>query len=91
MLVECSHCGAGVVEVKCPWKGRDGRLTGMLKDTNSCVREVDGGKLQLKQTHHYYHQIQAQMYMCEKSYANFVLQNVQEINVQRIQKDDSLS
>lgn len=88
MLVECSCCGAGVVEVKCPWKGRDGRLTDLLKDKNSCVREVDG-ELQLKPTHRYYHQIQAQMYVCKKNYADFVLWNAQEINVQRIQRDDN--
>lgn len=87
MLVECSCCGAGVVGVKCQWKGRDGRLTDLLKGANSCVREVDG-ELQLKRTHRYYHQIQAQMYVC-KNYADFVLWSAQEINVQRIQKDDS--
>lgn len=88
MLVECSCCGAGVVEVKCPWKVKDGRLTDLLKDANSCVREVDG-ELKLKPTHRYYYQIQVQMFVRKKSYADFVLWNAQEINVQRIQKDDS--
>lgn len=89
MLVECSCCGAGVAEVKCPWKVKDGRLTDLLKDANSCVREVDG-ELKLKPTHRYYYQIQVQMFVCKKSYADFVLWNAQEINVQRIQKTASL-
>lgn len=50
MLVECIFCGAGVVEVKCPWKVKDGRLTDLVKDANSCVSEVDH-ELKLKAAH----------------------------------------
>lgn len=32
LLVECSCCGAGVVEVKCPWKVKDGQLSDLLSD-----------------------------------------------------------
>lgn len=57
MLVECSWrcCSAGVVEVKCPWNVRNRLLIDLLKDSNSCAREVDG-ELKLKQTHRYYWQ-----------------------------------
>lgn len=47
LLVECSCCGSGVVEVKCPWKVKDGQLSDLLSDTNGCVTEVDG-ELELK-------------------------------------------
>ncbi|KAH9361471.1 hypothetical protein HPB48_004586 [Haemaphysalis longicornis] len=53
LLVECSCCGASVVEVKCPWKVKDGQLSDLLSDKNGCVTEVDG-ELELKKTHRYY-------------------------------------
>ncbi|KAH9379544.1 hypothetical protein HPB48_004257 [Haemaphysalis longicornis] len=65
LLVECSCCGAGVVEVKCPWKVKDGQLSDLLSDKNGCVTEVDG-ELELKKTHRYYYQVQLQMFVCKK-------------------------
>lgn len=86
MLVECDCCGAGVVEVKCPWNARDGQLTDLLADQNSCVT-ANEGSLELKVTHRYFYQVQTQMYVCGVKYADFVLWNEREINIQRIEQD----
>lgn len=88
LLVSCTCCGAGVVEVKCPWKVRDGHLEDLLKDENSCVTQCDS-ELVLKKTHRYYYQVQAQMFVCKVNYADFILWNKNGINVQRIPKDDT--
>lgn len=88
MLVECDCCGAGVVEVKCPWNARDGHLTDLLADQNSCVI-ANEGSLELKVTHRYFYQVQAQMYVCGLKYADFVLWNEREINIERINQDCS--
>lgn len=88
MLVQCTCYGAGVVEVKCPWKVKDGHLSDLLADPNSCVRECDGA-LELKTSRRYYYQVQAQMSVCKASYAGFVLWNEKEISLQRIKRDES--
>ncbi|KAH9382098.1 hypothetical protein HPB48_022030 [Haemaphysalis longicornis] len=87
MLVECDCCGAGMVEVKCPWNARERcKLTDLLADQNSCVT-ANEGSLELKVTHRYFSQVQTQMYVCEVKYADFVLWNEREINIQRIEQD----
>ncbi|XP_064487680.1 uncharacterized protein LOC135399876 [Ornithodoros turicata] len=88
LLVRCTCCGSGVVEVKCPWKVRDGHLSDLLNDSRGCVRDCNG-VLELKMDHRYHYQVQAQMFVCNASYADFVLWNENEINVQRIYRDDS--
>ena len=62
-IVQCSCCGYGVLEIKCPYCIRD-------QDPNqaSCLED---GKLSPK--HSYYYQIQTQLSVCSADYADFVL------------------
>ncbi|XP_065916067.1 uncharacterized protein [Dysidea avara] len=62
-IVQCSCCGYGVLEIKCPYCIRE-------QDPNqaSCLED---GKLSKK--HPYYYQIQTQLCVCSADYADFVL------------------
>ncbi|XP_077529384.1 uncharacterized protein LOC144141751 [Haemaphysalis longicornis] len=87
MLVKCSCCGEGIVEVKCPWSARERNLADLANETNSCVVE-NGGILELKSSHRYFYQVQLQLFVWQVDYCDFVLWNHKEINVQRVAADE---
>lgn len=88
MLVECSCCGKGLVEVKCPWSVRDGKLSDLLLDSNSFVTE-NKGALELRTAHRYFYQVQTQMYVWQRQYCDFVIWNKDGISIQRIAADQA--
>ncbi|KAK0141356.1 hypothetical protein N1851_021688 [Merluccius polli] len=58
-VANCSCCGRGAVEIKCPYKYRDG-LKGSSDDTDFCLDK----SFHLKKNHKYYHQVQLHMFVC---------------------------
>ncbi|CAN7940649.1 unnamed protein product, partial [Ixodes hexagonus] len=80
LLVEWSCCGPAVVEVKCPWTVRDGRLKDLYKDPHGPVVEIDKAPF-LKE-------VQAQMFACNVPYADFVLWNEVDITVERVARNE---
>ena len=88
--IECACCGKGVVEVKCPYTLKDKTILEKCKtDTNFCLTMV-GDKFTLKKTHQYYYQVQAQIFLCNVSYCDFVLYSPHEATfMERILPDDA--
>uniref|UniRef100_A0A8C8EZC9 YqaJ viral recombinase domain-containing protein n=1 Tax=Oncorhynchus tshawytscha TaxID=74940 RepID=A0A8C8EZC9_ONCTS len=84
-LVNCSCCGRGTLEVKCPYKYRDG-LTGCSDDTQFCLDK----SLHLKKNHEYYHQVQLHMFVCNVQYCDFVVWTSAEVIVRRIIRDEEM-
>ncbi len=64
-IANCTCCGKVTVEIKCPYKYRDG-LTGSSEDTQFCLDKA----LQLKKNHEYYHQVQLHMFVCNTQYCD---------------------
>lgn len=81
--VVCSCCGEGVLEIKCPYKYREG-LQGVTFTEDFCLDQT----FQLKKTHQYYHQIQLHMFVCNVQYCDFVVWTTQELVVNRIPRDE---
>ncbi|KAL1439196.1 hypothetical protein MTO96_047412 [Rhipicephalus appendiculatus] len=88
MLVECSCCGKGLVEVKCPWSVKDGKLSDLLLGSSSFVTE-NKGALELRTAHRYFYQVQTQMYVWQRQYCDFVIWNKDDISIQRIAADQA--
>lgn len=65
-LVECSCCGDGLLEIKCPYS----------------KREIDNRK------HDYFKQIQGQLFICNRSYCDFVCWTLKGMHIERIHKDE---
>lgn len=88
--IECACCGKGVVEVKCPYTLKDKTILEKCEtDTNFCLTMV-GDKFTLKKTHQYYYQVQAQIFLCNVSYCDFVLYSPHEATfMERILPDDA--
>lgn len=74
-LISCSCCGNGILEIKCPHCCKfgfpDDEEEAQLM-SSFCMTRVDGSWC-LKKEHSYYYQIQAQMYVCQQYYCDFVV------------------
>lgn len=88
-VVTCTCCDAmGVLEVKCPYSCRDKFLVEASNDPNSCLEMLSDGLMQLKTTHSYFYQVQAQIKLCNAKFCDFVMWNENDLFVQRIMPDD---
>ena len=69
-LISCSCCGNGLLEIKCPYSKRNLDPT-QIVDSSFYLKPTESG-LKLSKVHDYYHQVQGQMTICERSYCDFV-------------------
>lgn len=94
-VIECSCCGKGVLEIKCPFCHRDSSIISAAKeDPKFCLKEVDG-KLTLDETHSYYYQVQTQLFVCDAHYSDFCVctfaseGDQENVHIERIYKNHS--
>lgn len=88
-LLQCSCCGLGIVEVKCPCCERNSAPEDSTGGGEFCL-ERSGGALSLREDHAYYYQVQAQLNLTEgRQFCDFVMWREREIQlfIQRIFKD----
>ena len=89
--VTCDCCGVGNLEIKCPFSHRDKNIQQYVNQRNSCLAQstdtVDVDYI-LKQNHHYYTQVQHQMYVTGALYTDFVVYLPKESAVVRVKRDD---
>ena len=87
-LVECTCCGKGVVEIKCPYCAKDADSLNEVADKrkNFCLDRTEKG-LQLSRNHPYYMQCQLQMYVTGCSYCDFVVWHSASLHTERLLPD----
>ena len=87
-LVECECCGPGLIEIKCPFKYRQCKISDIV-DKSFCVQpNEEDGKLKLSHNHAYYLQIQGQLILCQKPYCDFIVWTECDLFVERINSDN---
>lgn len=91
----CDCCGISVVEIKCPWSLKNGKLESYLKKKDCplvVVDSVDGlWTYELKVDHEYYYQVQMQIFVTNAEYCDFVVwqpQGNQPTIIVRVFKDE---
>ena len=95
-IVNCSCCGRGVLEVKCPYSHRYNTVHDIARDSSSCLQisETDVSP-HLDHDHAYYYQVQAQIFLCQVEYSDFCVctfpqGSLPEIHIERIFPDPEL-
>lgn len=71
-IITCTCCKKGVLEIKCPFNGREDCARVLATQESSCITIVDR-TVKLKQHHPCYYQIQMQMFVCDVNYCEFAL------------------
>lgn len=68
-IVDCKCCGQGVMEIKCPYKHKDSPIVEAVQDQHFCLDP----EMNIKKDHHYFTQVQMQMFVCNTTYADLLL------------------
>lgn len=89
-LVQCSCCGLGVVEVKCPFCAKDASTLEEVaqRQSNFCLQVDDTDTLKLSKGHPYYLQCQLQIKVTKRAYCDFVVWHPSGLHVERITMDN---
>jgi len=70
-VINCTCCGKGVLEIKCPFCHRETSLeAAATNDSKFCLKQSNG-ELSLDHRHAYYYQVQTQLFVCDVEYADF--------------------
>ena len=88
-MTDCSCCGLGCLEIKCPLCLHDSVVDIGLEKNGFCLIKCDEGtNMQLSRKHSYYYQVQSQVNVCkEASFVDFVLWTEKSIFIERILPD----
>ena len=84
-VANCSCCGRGAVEIKYPYKYRDG-LIGSSDDTDFCVDK----SFHPKKDHKYDHQVQLHMFVCGVQYCDFMIWIQWDLVITRVARDEEI-
>lgn len=79
----------GLLEVKNLLKDKGMKLREAAKKEKSFCLEIVAGKMMLKKTHNYYHQVQGQLHIWDFAWCDFVVRctNPHDLHTERIFKD----
>ena len=83
-VINCSCCGHGVLEIKCPYKVRHDSLIEEINNGSFYVG-IDNGIFFLVQDHQYYYQVQLEISVTKVSYCDFMVCTPSEFLVIRIE------
>lgn len=76
-----------ILEVKCPFAARDKTVDEAIQEVPDFCLERKDGCVRLKPDHDYYHQVQGQLHICEKSACDLLVWTPKDYVVIRIQRD----
>lgn len=88
--VTCNCCGAGVVEIKCPYCAREGTIQDYCSNRVRTCLDDAAGSATLKSDHAYMYQLQTQIHISEVEYGDFVLWTEQDLHVERVMPDETM-
>lgn len=69
----CDCCGTGILEIKCPFKGKDKGIIAYANVRGSSIEQLNDGSFSLKKDHEYYFQVQMQLFVASFEIAHFVV------------------
>lgn len=89
-LVECSCCGRGVMEIKCPWCAKDAAsLDDVAEHRKNFPLQKHSTGLKLSEEHPYYMQCQLQMYVTKRPYCDFIVWHKAGLYIERLLPDST--
>ena len=81
-IVTCNCCGTWLLEIKCPYSGRNSHPDVLCGERDSFLNSKG-----LIHTHKYYTQILGQLLLCDKQYCDFVVWTTKGLIIERIHID----
>ena len=88
-LIECTCCGCGVLEVKCPFCAKEAESLEQVVEQQKdfCLKLLPSKTLKLSTNNPYYLQCQLQIYTTRRAYCNFVVWHPAGLHIERMTLD----
>lgn len=84
-VINCSCCGKGVLEIKCPYKHKQSSVAeAVLNDRSFFVDQ----NMELKRSHRYFSQVQLQMLVVQVDYCDLCVYTDVDLQIFRLRRDD---
>lgn len=77
------------MEIKCPYSAKDA-LVHEIPERQRSYLVVDGNDAKLLRNHHYFKQVMMQMFVCKRSYCDFVVWTQKDVFIERVMLDQEL-
>ena len=88
-LIKTPNEGEGILEIKCPYKGKDMKISEMIANFKTFyLYYVKKGEIGLKKSNDYYYQVQGYMFITKTKWCDFVVWTKTDISISRIQFDN---
>lgn len=85
-IIECACCGRGCIEIKCPYCVRKCSSDEIMEKID-CLEKV-GSDFVLRADNAYFFQVQAQLFIGQFDYCDFIIWSENQIFIQRIYPDE---
>lgn len=76
-----------VLEVKCPYSFKDSTISDASENKLFCLRKCTDDSYELRPDHVYWHQVQGQMYLTNRSHCYFVVWTLKDAKIITIKLD----
>ena len=86
-LIKLSTLDYGVLEIKCPYNGKDLTIEEMVNDLKSFCSEQKNNEIMLKKSHPYYFQVQGLMHVTQTRWCHFLIYSSKAFHLQKIEYD----
>ena len=86
-IINCTCCGCGVLEVKCPYRCKDKSFLEASKESTFFLVSKSES-MALDTSHAYYYQVQAQIKLCGANFDDFIGWSEKELFIERIYLDN---
>ena len=86
-IVNCSCCGVGCLEIKCPLECRDNLIEDMIFGSCDYLEFGNGGEVEIIKRHAYYYEIQTQLLVKTYDYCDFFVMLINDFVCIRIKKN----
>ena len=78
-----------VLEVKCPYTGRNLTIEEAAKSETFCLEKTESGQYALRKHHVYWHQVQGEMYFTHRKFGYFVVWTTKDVAILRIEREEN--
>lgn len=75
-----------ILEVKCPYTQRNATIAEAVEQKDFYIQKDEEGTYQLKENHPYYHQVQGQLHLTQRSICYFVVWTTKEVLILSIER-----
>ena len=82
----CIDSVTGIIEIKCPYAGRDMKIEQAIETQNFCLTK-EGDNIKINKAHDYYYQVQGQLFVTGAPFCEIIVYTKLDMAIDRVLPD----